>query len=197
MVASSILSRARKAQANGAKTEILALAGIQLALSTAVNTVASVAFRIDEADLILCYHDQHAAESRDVEQHVALSSVPAAFGGSRAYFLCPGADCGRRSSILYFAKGSFRCRRCQSLAYESQRENGAGRARRRADKFMARVGYLGWRPMAAPILDKPKGMWRKTFERLCRSAIVADIRANAALEAQLINLVCRTDRRVS
>jgi hypothetical protein len=40
-------------------------------------------------------------------------------------------------------------------------------------------------------------MWRKTFDRLRRSAIVADLSANAALAAQLINLVAKVDRRWS
>jgi hypothetical protein len=68
------------------------------------GAAGSVAFRMDKATLTLCYY---AAGSREVEQHVELSLVPATFGGSRVYFTCPGADCGRRASILYFARDSF------------------------------------------------------------------------------------------
>jgi hypothetical protein len=70
---------------------------------------------------------------------VELSFVPAAFGGARAYFLCPGAECGRRVSVLYFQRGAFRCRHCHGLAYESQREDARRRTRRRADKLRARL----------------------------------------------------------
>ena len=102
---------------------------------------ASVVFRVGECALTLCYHDQRAAEPRDVEQRVALSSVPGRFGGARDYFLCPGAECGRRVSILYFRRGVFRCRHCHGLAYESQREDARLRARRRADKLRAQLGW--------------------------------------------------------
>jgi hypothetical protein len=68
----------------------------------------SVDFRADSAGIVLSYGDHNGEAPRAVEQHVALSSVPAAFGGSRTYFLCPGAGCGQRNSILYFfARGSF------------------------------------------------------------------------------------------
>jgi ribosomal protein L37AE/L43A len=119
---------------------------------------ASVAFRVAKGALTLCYHDQHAAEPRDVEQHVALSSVSARFGGARAYFLCPGAECGRRVSVLYFHRGVWRCRQCHGLAYESQREDARRRARRRADKFRARLGWPQQRALSLTIVVKPKGM---------------------------------------
>src|SRR5713101_4430867 len=57
------------------------------------DAVASVSFGVDNAVLTLCYQDQRAGEHRDFEQHIALSSVPAAFGGMRVYFKCPGAGC--------------------------------------------------------------------------------------------------------
>jgi hypothetical protein len=153
---------------------------------------ASVAFRIDEGALILCYHDQHAAEHRDVEQHVALSSVPAPFGGSRAYFLCPGVECDQRVSVLYFRRGVFRC---HDLAYESQREDVRQRARRRADKFRVRIGWPQERALALPMVVKPKGMWRRTFKRLRGCAIEAESLATAAQVAHWTRLLRRVNRR--
>jgi hypothetical protein len=154
-----------------------------------------VAFRAHKAALILSYFDQRAVEPRDVEQHLALSSVPAAFGGSRAYFLCPGAECGRRVSVLYFRGGVFRCRHCQGLAYESQREDARKRARRRADKLRARLRLPQRRPLALPILIKPKGMWSRTFERLRGHAIAAESVATAAQVAHWVRLLRRVNRR--
>ena len=110
------------------------------------DAVASADFRADTAGLILCYDGDGTEAPKVIEQRVALSFVPATFSGARAYFLCPGAECGRRVSVLYFRTGVFRCRHCHRLAYESQREDVGRRARRRADKLRAR---LGWRLCAA------------------------------------------------
>jgi len=110
---------------------------------------ASVDFRIDSGTLVLSYDDQ---SDKAVEQHLALSSVPAPFGGARAYFLCPGAECGRRVSALYFRRGVYRCRHCHRLAYESQREDARRRARRRADQLRARLGWPQQRGL-------PRGVW--------------------------------------
>jgi hypothetical protein len=129
------------------------------------------------------------------EQHVALSSVQAAFGGSRTYFLCPGAGCGQRNSILYFGRGSFRCRRCHGLAYASQGENSRQRARRRADKLRARLGWPQGRALVLPIVVKPKGMRRKNFQRLRRDAVAAESVATAAQVAHWIRLLGGVKRR--
>jgi hypothetical protein len=156
---------------------------------------ALVAFRVDEGTLTLCYYDQQAPALRDIEQHVALSSVPATFGGARAYFLCPGAECGRPVSVLYFRRGAFRCRHCHGLAYGSQREDARRRARRRADKLRARLGWPQHGALALPIEVKPKGMWSRTFERLREDAMAAETVATAAQVAHWTRLLGRLDRR--
>lgn len=159
------------------------------------DTVASADFRANTAGLILCY-DAHGTEvPKVIEQRVALSFVPATFSGARAYFLCPGAECGRRVSVLYFRRGVFRCRRCHGLAYESQREGAVRRARRRADKLRARLGWPQRRALVLPIAVKPKGMWSKTFERLRGYAIAAESIAAAAQVAHWTRLLGRFERR--
>lgn len=84
-------------------------------------------------------------------------------GGSRPWFLCPAACCGRRVAILY-AGGIFACRHCHQLAFASAREDAGDRAARKADRLRER---LGWEP---GILNgrgsKPKGMRWRTFYRL-------------------------------
>ena len=156
---------------------------------------ASVEFRVDAAGVVLSYDAHDAHTSRGIEQAVALSSVRTTFGGARLYFLCPGAECGRRVSVLYFRRGVFRCRRCHGLAYESQREDVSRRARRRVDKFRARLGLPQWRAFALPIVVKPKGMWSRTFERLRGYAIAAESVATAVQLAHWTRLLRRVNRR--
>ena len=159
------------------------------------NASASANFRADTSGFVLCC-DAHGTEAPNViEQRVALSFVPAPFGGARAYFLCPGAECGRRVSVLYLRRGVFRCRHCHGLAYQSQREDALHRARRRAQKLRARLDATGWRPMTLPPAAKPKGMWRTTFNRLRRSIDAADAVANAAYVIYLAKLIGRVDQR--
>jgi hypothetical protein len=159
------------------------------------DAVASADFRADTAGLILCYDGDGTEAPKVIEQRVALSFVPATFSGARAYFLCPGAECGRRVSVLYFRRGVFRCRHRHGLAYESQREDAVHRARRRAGKLRARLGWPQQRAFALPIVVKPKGMWSSTFERLRGYAIAAESVATAVQLAHWTRLLGRVNRR--
>ena len=144
---------------------------------------------------ILCYDGDGTEAPKVIEQRVVLSFVPATFSGARAYFLCPGAKCGRRVSVLYFRRGVFRCRHCHGLAYKSQHEDARQRARRRADKFRARLGWPQQRALTPPIAVKPKGMWSTTFKRLRGYAIAAELVATAAQVAHWTRLLGRVNRR--
>jgi hypothetical protein len=155
----------------------------------------SVAFRADAAELVLSYHDRPDVEREPDEQRVALSSIPAVFGGSRVYFICPGTDCGRRVAKLFLVRGLFLCRRCHGLAYESQSEDAKHRARRRADKLRERLGTPSWSAFALAPPTRPKAMWRMTFDRLRRSIRAADNVANAIYIAHVAKLIGRVDRR--
>ena len=99
-----------------------------------------------------------------MDEAVGLDTTACNYGGHRYWYRCPAVGCGRRAVILHGAGRYFACRLCYRLAYESQREANDDRAARRADKIRAR---LGWEP---GILNgngwKPKGMHRRTFERL-------------------------------
>jgi hypothetical protein len=48
--------------------------------------------------------------------------------------------------------------------------------------------------MAPPIPPKPKGMWRRTYERLCEQVFDAQERADNALLPHFARLLAQTDR---
>jgi hypothetical protein len=94
-----------------------------------------------------------------------LVHFPCRFGGSRAYFICPGpgygTECGRRITKLRLSRRYFLCGHCNKLAYASQYERPWQRKLRRANKLKHRLGIdVG---IGDPLLDKPKGMWTRTY----------------------------------
>lgn len=105
----------------------------------------------------------HGGEDwRDMTECVELSYTGQHFGGERAWFLCP--HCGRRCAILY-GGARFLCRGCHGLGYESQSEDRPNRLLRRSQKLRTRPGGSG--DMTEPFPERPKGMHRRTYERLC------------------------------
>jgi hypothetical protein len=117
--------------------------------------------------------------AEDVEEIVPIIRVPCRYGGSRPYFVCPGivngVYCGRRVVCLHLADRYFVCRHCNALIYASQLENTSARATRKANKIRARLGdTFGW--PVQPL--RPKGMWRRTFQRLRAEIAVAEARAD-------------------
>ena len=98
---------------------------------------------------------------------VLMDWTPCHFGGERPWFRCPAKGCGSRAAKLY-GGAVFACRRCHDLAYPSQQEAALDRAARRCERLRARLGWGGG------IFDfpegKPKGMHRRTYERLRRGA---------------------------
>jgi hypothetical protein len=71
--------------------------------------------------------------------------------------------------VLYLAPGRarFACRRCGRLRYRSQRETMTTRWQRRAERIWAR---LGGESFIDGHIHKPKGMHRRTFNRLMDEA---------------------------
>jgi hypothetical protein len=103
-------------------------------------------------------------EWEDVKETAPLTWTACNFGGERPWFICPGADCGRRVAVLYGRGKYFLCRHCYDLAYQSQRDNKMHRALHRAQKIRKRLG--GSANMMEPFPEKPKGMHHVTYERL-------------------------------
>jgi hypothetical protein len=131
--------------------------------------VAWIDLRAAEDLLRLSYSVSFSGGEREqVKEEVRLTRIPCRFGGMRPFFICPGlangAACGRRVTRLYGAGLYFSCRHCYQLVHASQSEGASDRALRRANKIRERLG--GDLGMAAEFPPRPKGMWRRTYERL-------------------------------
>ena len=141
--------------------------------------------------MLLYAYRENAGDWRTLEQPTPVAWTPCRFGGRRPYFLCPGADCGRRVSMLYSAGASFLCRHCHQLVFRSQRQNELGRIISRADKLRVRLGgEPGWR-----IPDPPKGMRKARYQRLLSALLEADMIANEAFENRVEQLEQMEERR--
>jgi hypothetical protein len=95
--------------------------------------------------------------------NVRLKWTPCHYGGSRAWLLCPKANCGRRVAILYADDndGTIACRHCRNLVYETQRETAGYRDLYRAQKIRMKLGGSG--SLGDPFPPRPKGMHERTY----------------------------------
>jgi hypothetical protein len=158
--------------------------------------VASINLRAKEDRLHLTYRVRIAGgDWEDVEEAVHIVRVPCRFGGTRPYFICPGVvngvPCGRRVVKLHGPGRYFLCRHCYRLTHASQSEGAWDRALRRANKIRMRLG--GEPGMASPFPPRPKGMWRRTYERLREEVFEAERLADKAFLIQAEKLLTRID----
>lgn len=121
----------------------------------------------------LIFVDEYGVQVRGIEdllerpggplpRWLTTTGTPCHLGGERLWWQCD--HCDRRAAILYETDGWWACRLCQSLVYRCQRERRVNRAHRRANKIRTR---LDWRVgIAHPGSGRPKGMHRRTYERL-------------------------------
>jgi hypothetical protein len=119
----------------------------------------------------------YGGEWESIEDTIPLVETEAGFGGRRKWFLC--ASCGRRARILYGGR-LYRCRICRGATYESQYEPFFHASHERIRRLKKRLGDRQadtW----APIPTRPKGMHRKTYERLCDEIWNEEMRMDRAL----------------
>jgi hypothetical protein len=155
----------------------------------------------ESSRIVLSYSVQvGSGQSENVTESIEVIRVPCRLGGTRPYFRCPGvvngATCGRRVLKLYAAGRHFLCRHCYGLAYASQSEDEYERAIRRANKAHSRVGggpvSCSW--AAPPFPQRPKGMWRRTYERLQEAGSEAETRARWEVAQGIERLASRLSR---
>jgi hypothetical protein len=131
----------------------------------------------------------------DMAETVRIVGVGCTLGGLRPYFICPGivdgVVCGRRVAKLHLSGRYFLCRHCHGLGHASQGEDTLDRAFRRASTIRLRLG--GEPGMAARFPPRPKGMWRRTYNRLYAEVFETEIRAEEALEVEAERRLARVD----
>jgi hypothetical protein len=129
---------------------------------------AAVGYSYDMADpdaawLKLNYtRTPYGREPERVEQRIALTSTRPNFGGRRWWMICPYS--GRRVGKLHLPPGGdrFASRVAWRLGYHSQRVAHRDRPFEKLFRLQRKLGsYEGWEAG----LRRPKGMWRRTYER--------------------------------
>jgi len=99
-----------------------------------------------------------------VSEHIFIDRTVCYYGGTRTWFSCP--NCNARKAILYCASKRFLCRQCYGLNYSSQNEVYTDRMIRKARKLRSKLGAS--MNLRLPISERPRGMYRATFERMIR-----------------------------
>ncbi len=161
--------------------------------------IARIGFHCTGATLVLDYRVRLCGgEWEPIKQTVPLTHTDCHYGGQRIYARCPGVVngqlCGRRVGKLFAGGRYFLCRHCYNVAYSSQSEDRHSRLLRRANKLRT---ALGGEPGAAYwIAPKPKGMWHRTYERMCAEIEWCEHQANVAFLATYGHLLSGREREM-
>jgi hypothetical protein len=161
------------------------------------ETTASIGLRAQSDRLHLDYRVRIGdGDWQEVTETVRIVRVACRYGGARPYFICPGIvngrACKRRVAKLHGPGRYFVCRHCNRLSYASQSEGALDRALRSANKIRQRLG--GDPGMASQFPARPKGMWRRTYERLHEKTLEIEMRAEEAMDLRLMTLVAHIDQ---
>ena len=158
--------------------------------------IASISLRAEADRLHLTYRVRIGdGDWEDVAETVGIVRIGCRYGGSRPFFVCPGivngVPCGRRVAKLHGSGRYFLCRHCYRLCHASQSEGALDRTLRCANKIRERLG--GEPGMAARFPPKPKGMWRRTYDRLRERVFEAEMHADEAIDLRSEHLLARID----
>src|SRR6516165_8052133 len=160
------------------------------------NEIFSINLRSEAEGLHLSYTVRVGdGGCEEMAEAISIVHLRCRFGGSRAYFICPGpgdgTECGRRITKLHLYRHYFLCRHCNQLAYASQYEETWQRALRRANKLKQRLGIgVG---IDEPFPVKSKGMWARTYSFQLNEILQAEIAANEARTNRFKRLLAQVD----
>ncbi len=132
----------------------------------AVEIALSLGCRTGRA--VLRYDVEHTCRPTGPQvQQVEMVATPCRFGGVRWWWLCPAT--GRRCAKLYLPNGGVRFlsrgRGAYPLAYASQGGGPLDRSHARLARIHHRLGQT-YEYSDQPLPRRPKGMRRRTYERL-------------------------------
>ena len=135
----------------------------------------SVSFRVEPDRIILSYkHLTRYRKWEEVTQAIQFIQTPCHFGGYRKWLRCP--NCFRRVAIIYGAGKYFLCRHCYDLTYTTGKGKAYYRLLEKADHIRERLGKD-----SGAILQRPKGMHRKTYYRLLDELEAIESRAKSTV----------------
>ncbi len=140
----------------------------------------------DLATLELSYTRGNGAEAEKVEQRIRLCYTRPNYGGRRWWMCCPYR--GHRVLKLYLPPGGdrFASARAWRLAWQSQRISAADRPFEALFRLQAKLGgYRGWE---AGLARKPKGMWRRTYDRHWQRYMALDDECSIVMGAMMLRL---------
>lgn len=118
--------------------------------------------RPGEERLELNYVTGKGDASENVKQTIRLTHTVPNYGGRRWWMICPYRNI--RVGKLYLPPGGdrFASRKAWRLGYQSQRDAPRDRPFERLFKLQKKLGgEIGWERFPR----RPKGMWRRTYER--------------------------------
>ena len=145
------------------------------------NLTGTIGYRVEATGLRLIYRTREGGgEWQDVNDVIPFAWTGTNFNGRRQWFVCP--SCKRQCRVIY-GGSRYRCRKCHGLKYESQFEDAAGRAASQRHRLRKRLGKVG--SLQDPFPQKPKGMHRKTYDRLAARDHKLEVRWVAGMAAWL------------
>ncbi len=133
---------------------------------------------VDEDSIRLIYKEsRNDGPWEDKNISIKLLKTPCQFGGYQYWFECP--VCRRRVCTVYLSD-VWCCRHCGHLAYPSENEDELERLRSKVYKLKEKLGEDYW--------IKPKGMHRKTYDRLREALLDAETKAEDAFDEKMRQL---------
>ena len=109
------------------------------------------------------YRVQLELRNQTLPQQIRISWTPCPLGGWRPWMLCP--HCEKRVAKLLKGMGGYFCRACLgNPPYASQTKSSHGR--RHFELCKIRLQLNGNASPLEPFPERPRGMHRKTYERL-------------------------------